>query len=48
MLNLTPLGTALLAWWLLEERLGLVKITGMIVMIIGVLLVQRPQKNQDK
>jgi len=48
MLNLTPLGTALLAWWLLEERLGLVEITGMIVMIIGVLLVQRPQKNQHE
>lgn len=48
MLNLTPLGTALLAWWLLEERLGLVKIIGMIVMIMGVLLVQRPQKNQDE
>ena len=45
MLNLTPLGTVLLAWWLLEEQVGLVQMTGMIVMIIGVLFVQCPQKS---
>jgi len=41
MLNLTPLGTALLAWWLIGERLGFVQILGMVVMIVGVVFVQR-------
>jgi drug/metabolite transporter (DMT)-like permease len=40
MLDLTPLGTALLAWWLIGEELGGAQIAGMIVMIVGVLLVQ--------
>jgi drug/metabolite transporter (DMT)-like permease len=48
MLNLTPLGTALLAWWLLGERLGFVQIIGMVVMIIGVIFVQRTQNNQSE
>ena len=48
MLNLTPLCTALLAWWLLSERLGFVQIIGMIVMIIGVIFVQRVNNNQSK
>jgi len=48
MLNLTPLGTALLAWWLLDERLGFVQIIGMVVMIIGVIFVQRTHNNQSE
>jgi len=48
MLNLTPLGTALLAWWLLGERLGFVQIIGMVVMITGVIFVQRSHNNQSK
>ncbi len=48
MLNLAPLGTALLAWWLLGERLGFVQIIGMIVMIIGVIFVQRVHNNQSE
>jgi len=48
MLNLTPLGTALLAWWLLSERLGFVQIIGMVVMIIGVIFVQRTHNNQSE
>ena len=48
MLNLTPLGTALLAWWFLGERLGFVQIIGMAVMIIGVIFVQRTQNNQSE
>ena len=48
MLNLTPLGTALLAWWLLGERLGFVQIIGMVVMIIGVIFVQRTHNNQSE
>jgi len=48
MLNLAPLGTALLAWWLLGERLSFVQIIGMVVMIIGVILVQRTHKKQNE
>lgn len=48
MLNLAPLGTALLAWWLLDERLGFVQIIGMAVMIIGVILVQRTRNKQSE
>jgi len=48
MLNLAPLGTALLAWWLLGERLGFVQIIGMVVMIIGVIFVQRTRKKQNE
>jgi len=48
MLNIAPLGTALLAWWLLSERLGFVQIIGMLVMIIGVILVQRAHNNQSE
>ena len=44
MLNLTPLGTALLAWWLLGEKLGFVQIIGMVIMIVGVVFVQRMSK----
>lgn len=40
MLKLTPLGTALLAWWLLGEKLTLRQIVGMLVMIAGVVIVQ--------
>lgn len=47
MLSLTPLGTALLAWWLLGERLGFVQIIGIVVMIIGVIFVQRTHNNQS-
>ena len=48
MLNLAPLGTALLAWWLLGERLSFVQIIGMAVMIIGVIFVQRKYNNQSE
>ena len=40
-LNLAPLGTAFLAWWFLGEQLDVIKIIGMIVMILGVIVVQR-------
>ncbi|MFQ5793926.1 MAG: DMT family transporter [Candidatus Bipolaricaulia bacterium] len=40
MLNLAPLVTAVLAWFLLSERLGMIQIIGMITAIIGVVLVQ--------
>jgi len=48
MLNLTPLGTAVLAWWILGERLGFVQIIGMVIMISGVIFVQRSHNNQSK
>jgi len=48
MLNLAPLGTALLAWWFLGERLDFVQIIGMAVMIIGVIFVQRTHNNQSE
>jgi len=41
MLNLSPLGTAALAWLLLDERLSFIQIVGMFTAIIGVVLVQR-------
>ena len=41
MLNLTPLGTAILAWFFLDERLSVIQIVGMITVIIGVILVQQ-------
>jgi drug/metabolite transporter (DMT)-like permease len=39
-LNLAPLVTALLAWLLLDETLIVIQITGIIVVISGVILVQ--------
>ncbi|MCJ7433607.1 MAG: DMT family transporter [Anaerolineales bacterium] len=41
MLNLSPLGTALFAWLLLDERLNIIQIMGMATVIIGVILVQQ-------
>jgi drug/metabolite transporter (DMT)-like permease len=46
-LNLTPLGTALLAWQLLDETLSLLQIAGMMVMIFGVVLVERSGKRRN-
>ena len=40
-MNLTPLFTAFISWILLGERLGLLQGLGLIVMIAGVILVQR-------
>jgi probable blue pigment (indigoidine) exporter len=39
-LNLSPLGTAVLDWWLFGAQLTLVQVVGMVVVIIGVTLVQ--------
>jgi drug/metabolite transporter (DMT)-like permease len=39
-LNLSPLGTAVLSWWLFGEYLAAVQIAGMLVVIVGVTLVQ--------
>jgi drug/metabolite transporter (DMT)-like permease len=41
MLNLSPLGTALLAWLFLNERLSITQVVGMMIVIIGVILVQQ-------
>ena len=41
LLNLSPLGAALLAWLLLGETLTAVQILGMVVVILGVTLVQQ-------
>jgi probable blue pigment (indigoidine) exporter len=41
MLALTPLLTALWAWILLDERLETVELLGMLVVVVGVLLVER-------
>ena len=41
MLNLTPLGTALLAWMFLGERLSPLQWAGMLIVILGVFLVQQ-------
>jgi drug/metabolite transporter (DMT)-like permease len=39
-LNLSPLGTAVLDWWLFGARLTPVQVVGMLVVILGVTLVQ--------
>jgi drug/metabolite transporter (DMT)-like permease len=43
-MNLTPLFTAFISWILLGERLTLLQGTGLMVMILGVILVQRSRK----
>lgn len=40
-LNLSPLFTAILSWVLLGETLGTIQILGMLVVIVGVIFVQR-------
>jgi drug/metabolite transporter (DMT)-like permease len=40
-LNLSPLGTAIIAWLALDERLSAMQILGIITVIVGVALVQR-------
>ncbi len=40
-LNLSPLFTAILSWVLLGETLGTIQILGMVVVIVGVIFVQR-------
>jgi drug/metabolite transporter (DMT)-like permease len=40
-MNLTPFFTALLSWFFLGEKLGIIQILGMVIMIVGVILVQR-------
>ena len=44
MLNLAPIWTAIMGWFFLNEHLTLLQFTGMIVVIVGVGLVQRPGK----
>ena len=46
MLSLSPLATAVLGWLLLDEVLATVQIVGMIIVIIGVVLVQRARVGQ--
>ncbi len=41
MLNLSPIGTAALAWLLLDERLTLVQSVGVLVIVVAAILVQR-------
>lgn len=41
MLNLSPIGTAILAWLLLDERLTLLQIGGIVVVVIAAFLVQQ-------
>ena len=41
---LVPPVTALFAWWLFDERLGLVEIAGVVVTALGVLMVNRPER----
>ncbi|MEJ5202198.1 MAG: EamA family transporter [Anaerolineales bacterium] len=47
LLNLSPLVTAVLAWWILEERLSLTKIIGMLIVVIGVGFVQWESNQQN-
>ena len=40
-MNLSPLMTALLSWLILGDKLRIIQLTGMIVVIVGVIFVQR-------
>ncbi|MFH1907665.1 MAG: EamA family transporter, partial [Chloroflexota bacterium] len=44
MLNLSPVLTAIMGWFLLNERLTVLQWIGMVVVILGVALVQRPRR----
>lgn len=44
LLNLSPLGTAVLAWLFLDERLSPIQLIGMVTVIVGVALVQYGQR----
>jgi len=46
MLNLSPIWTALIAWFLLGERLLLWQWMGMVIVVVGVALVQRRQEGR--
>ncbi len=46
--NLTPLGTAVISWCLLGERLNLAQIAGMVVVIAGVAAVQWGRKTTSE
>jgi drug/metabolite transporter (DMT)-like permease len=47
LLNLSPIWTALLGWWLLGENLVIQQWTGILVVIVGILLAQK-QANKKK
>jgi drug/metabolite transporter (DMT)-like permease len=48
MLNISPLVTALIAWIILNERLEVIQIAGILVVIAGVALVQHPSTRLAK
>jgi drug/metabolite transporter (DMT)-like permease len=41
LLNLSPIWTALMGWLLLDEILTTLQVAGMVVVILGVMLVQK-------
>jgi drug/metabolite transporter (DMT)-like permease len=43
-LNLSPAWTAMMAWALLAERLGVLEVLGILVLIVGIVLVQRRRR----
>ncbi len=47
LLNLSPLLTALMGWFLLGERLTVLQWIGMSVVVVGVALVQRPRNEEE-
>jgi drug/metabolite transporter (DMT)-like permease len=48
LLNLSPLWTALMGMFLLDEHLKVLQWIGMAIVIVGVALVQRPRKEKQK
>lgn len=48
MLNLSPVLTAIMGWFLLSERLTVWQWIGMVVVIVGVALVQRPRRRPTR
>ncbi|MDI6768824.1 MAG: EamA family transporter [Anaerolineales bacterium] len=48
MLNLSPVLTAIMGWFLLGERLTVLQWIGMVVVILGVALVQRPRRRPTR
>ncbi len=47
MMNLTPLGTAALAWFITGETLDSIQVVGMVIIIVGVMLVQRRSPSEQ-
>ena len=46
LLNLEPIVIMLMAWWLIDEPMTFAKVTGIVLICVAILLVNKPQMNQ--